>query len=240
MTQKQSLAVLVLAAMCLAPLAYGQAAESKAPKHEPDQVQTFFLKNITSTNDLNDVQTALRNAVPAARFYGMATNRSITVSASEEDMRTTQKVLSDLDRPRRSYRVTYTIADMQDGKRSNPRQFSLVVVGDNSSELREGNRVPILTGKTGDGKGPDQQVQYIDVGINIKCNAEATALHSKIELSGVADEKSSVGIQDPVIRQTLMEGYSLFTPGKQQIIGTIEVPGTDRKQQIEVLVEPLS
>jgi type II secretory pathway component GspD/PulD (secretin) len=239
MTQKQHLAVVVLAAACLAPLAVGQATESKAPKRGPEQVQTFFLKNATGSMDLNDEQTALRNMLPGARFYGSTATRAITVNGTEEELRTVKEVLADLDRPRKSYRVTYTISDVENGKRGAAQHYSLVVVGSTSSEFRQGNRVPILTGKTGDEKGPDTQFQYVDVGINISCTAEASALHSKIELSGVADEKSNVGIQNPIIRQTRLEGFSLFTPGKPQVIGTIEVPGTNHKQEIEVLVEPL-
>lgn len=239
MTHKQSLAILVLAAACFAPLANAQAAESKAPKRAPEQVKTFFLKNATSNNDMNDVQTALRNTLPGARFYGSSGTRSITITGTDDEIRSAQELLADLDIPRKSFRVTYTIADLENGKRGAAQHYALVVVSGTSSEFRQGNRVPILTGKYGDEKGPEQQFQYIDVGISISCTAEATALNSKIELSGVADEKSSVGLQDPVISQTRLEGLSLFTPGKPQIIGTIEVPGTNRHQQIEVLVEPV-
>lgn len=239
MTHNKSMSVLLLAAACLPACSIIQAQEAKTQKTEPDQVQTFFLKNVTGINELNDVQTALRNAVPRAHFYGSQSSRSITGSGSDEDMRATQKVLNDLDRPKKSYRITYTIADMEDGKRGNPQHFLLVVVGNNTTELRQGDRVPIVTGKFGEEKSAEQQFQYIDVGINIVCSAEASALHTKIELSAVADERSNVGIQDPVIRQTRLEGFSLFTPGKPQIIGAIDVPGTSRRQQIEVLVESL-
>jgi len=62
-------------------------------------------------------------------------------------------------------------------------------------------------------------------------------LHTKVEQSKVADEKSTVGIQDPVIRQTTLDATSTLAPGKPVVLGTIDVPGSTRKQEIEVVSE---
>jgi hypothetical protein len=58
-------------------------------------------------------------------------------------------------------------------------------------------------------------------------------LRTKFEQSSVADEKSNVGIQDPLIRQSVLEGESAMRPGKPMVVGSMELPGG---KQIEVSV----
>jgi hypothetical protein len=80
-------------------------------------------------------------------------------------------------------------------------------------------------------------MQYLDVGVNIEAIVNGIGLHTKIEQSSVSDEKSNVGIQDPLVRQTTMEATSTFSPGKAIALGSIDFPGTARHQDIEAVVE---
>jgi hypothetical protein len=85
------------------------------------------------------------------------------------------------------------------------------------------------------------QVQYLDVGLNIDASLEEYAggvrLRSKIEQSNVAEEKSGMGAQDPVIRQTMLEGTSPLIEGKPLILGTLDLPGSTRHQEVAVVSE---
>jgi hypothetical protein len=81
------------------------------------------------------------------------------------------------------------------------------------------------------------QMQYLDVGVNIEASVIGIGLRAKIEQTSVSDEKSNVGIQDPLVRQTTIEAASTFTPGKSVALGSIDIPGTARHQDIEVVVE---
>ncbi len=45
-------------------------------------VQTFYLTNAWQQNDLNDVQTALRNVLPNAKVYGVASQNAIVMRAT--------------------------------------------------------------------------------------------------------------------------------------------------------------
>jgi type II secretory pathway component GspD/PulD (secretin) len=87
----------------------------------------------------------------------------------------------------------------------------------------------------------NSQVQYLDVGLNIEATldryGDGVRLRSKIEQSSVADEKSGIGAQDPMIRQTLLEGTSSMEPGKPVVLGSLDLPGGARKQEIEVVSE---
>ena len=42
-------------------------------------MQTFYLTNAWQQNDLNDVQTALRNVLPNAKVYAVASQNAIVM-----------------------------------------------------------------------------------------------------------------------------------------------------------------
>jgi hypothetical protein len=100
--------------------------------------------------------------------------------------------------------------------------------------------VPIVTGVSGD-TATGTQVQYIDVGLSIEASADGyldgVRLHSKVEQTNLADEKSGIGAQDPIVRQTVLDGASTMVPGKPLILGSLDLPGATRKQEIEVVAE---
>ena len=114
----------ILAGTALALLLGGAASlQAQEPEHpplppEPGQVQTFFLKNVRDNHQLNDIQTALRNMLNRARIYGDASENAIIVRGTEEDLAAALKLIAELDRPMKVYRVTYTITDLDNGKRT--------------------------------------------------------------------------------------------------------------------------
>ncbi|KAA6458605.1 hypothetical protein DYQ86_18780 [Acidobacteria bacterium AB60] len=214
-------------------------ASNLLAKAEPEQTQTFFLKNATWTNDLNEVTTDLRNVVSSARIYGVATQNAITVTAKPEDMRLLEKQITELDRPKKVYRVTFTIDESESGRKTGTQHYAVIVSGDNKSWIKQGNRVPIVTGSIPkESSGPITQIQYLDVGINIEVTINGVGLVAKVEQTSIADEKSNVGIQDPLVRQTTLQAMSTFVPGKPIAIGSIDIPGTARHQDIAAIVDP--
>lgn len=232
--------ILAVTAGALLFLGASRAQENQPSPPKPQPVmQTFFLKNATSVNDLNDVQTDLRNVLSRARIYGVSTENAITVSGTPEDLVTAQKLIAELDQPKKTYRVTYTITDISDGKRTGSHELSLVVEVGSKTVLKQGTRIPILTGSTGSGSDVNTQFQYVDVGMNVEVTAYEAGLHTKIEESNISAEKSNVGIQDPVIGQTMLEGAFPLITAKPAILGTVDVPGTTHQQQISVRSELL-
>jgi type II secretory pathway component GspD/PulD (secretin) len=185
-----------------------------------------------------DVTTDLRNVLPNAKIYGISSQNSVTVRATDEELQQAQKLIADLDRPRKVYRITFTISESDNGRKTGAQHYSMVVSGDNKSWIKQGNRVPIVTGSFDkDTSNANTQIQYLDVGINIEASIDGVGLRAKIEQSSVADEKSNVGIQDPIVRQTTLEAVSTFVPGKPIAIGSIDIPGTTRHQDIEAVAE---
>jgi type II secretory pathway component GspD/PulD (secretin) len=231
-------------AMLLAPFAQAQDSDSKLAnlrqeRQEAEQVQTFFLKNATQQNDLNDLTTDLRNMLPHAKIYAVWSQAyAISIRSNADDLQSAQKLIAQLDQPKKVYRITFTITETDSGKKTGTQHYSLIVAGDNKAVFKQGNRVPIVTGTTDKDSGaPITQIQYLDVGINIEAAVNGVGLRTKIEESSIADEKSSVGIQDPLLRQTMLESMSTFTPGKAITLGSIDIPGTTRHQDVEVAVE---
>jgi type II secretory pathway component GspD/PulD (secretin) len=242
------LAAFALGFAVLAPRASAQAkpedtqpSETKpAAQPAPETVRTIFLTNVSEQNDFNDIQTDLRNVLPKAKIYGIQTQNAITLRATAEDMETAQKLIADLDRPRKLYRLTYTITDFDGGKRIGSQEFTLLVVSGERSTFKQGSRVPIVTGTT-DGQPQGTQVQYQDVGLSIEARVngspDALDLHTKIEQSSLAEEKPVASAQDPVVRQTALDESSVLSLGKPLVLGSLDLPGTQRSQEIEVLAE---
>ena len=77
-----------------------QNSRSKRAELEEQAVQTFYLSNAWQQNDLNDVQTALRNVMPSAKVYGVASQNAIVMRATPDELLLAQKLVNDLDKAR--------------------------------------------------------------------------------------------------------------------------------------------
>ncbi len=78
------------------------AQNTRAKRTELDEqaVQTFYLTNAWQQNDLNDVQTALRNVLPNAKVYGVASQNAIVMRGTPDELLLAQKLINDLDKAR--------------------------------------------------------------------------------------------------------------------------------------------
>ena len=233
---------LMLTMMIFASMAGAQTQPADQKPAElkpiPEIYQTFYLTNASQRDEINDIQTDLRNMLPKARIYCAQSQNAISIRGSAEDLAQAQKILSEIDRPRKVYRLTYTITEMDGGKRVGTQHFSLIALSGGRTILKQGSRVPIVTGIYDVGT-PTQnsQVQYQDVGLSIDATLDGESLHTKVEQTSPAEERSGVGLQDPIVRQTVLDGMSSLTPGKPVVLGSLDVPGSTRHQEIEVASE---
>jgi len=239
------LAALIALAFTLAPAAHAQMAQENdratAQQPPPEAVQTFFLKNVSEQNELNDIQTDLRNVMPRARIYGIQTQNAITVKGTPDDLATAQKLISELDRPCQLYRLTYTITDIDGGKRAGSQQFVILAAWEQRSDFKQGSRVPIVTGSTTEGQSQNTQVQYQDLGLNIEATVggspDAITLRTNVQQSSLDEEKPIAGAQDPVIRQTVLRVTVVLVQGKPLVLGSLDIPGTTRREEIAVTAD---
>lgn len=215
------------------------AQEQNAERRSQEPYETMYLTNMTEPREMSDLVTDLRNMLPNAKIYGIDSANAISIRASTEDFATAQKILADSDRPRKSYRLTYTISE--GGAQGVAQRFVIVVGPGNKATLKQGARVPIVTGAYRDGTAQSPEVQYMDVGINLDASlaghGDGLRLRTKIEETSVAEEKSNVGIQDPVIRQSVLEGESAIAVGKPVVLGSVDMPGSGRHMEVSVVAE---
>jgi type II secretory pathway component GspD/PulD (secretin) len=246
-------------ALCLSvPNAWAQTTEhapekpATAPMSRVDTSPdaTFYLKNITSVNEANEIVIAIRNMLdPSAKVYLAPSQNAIVMRSTSEQIALAQKIVNELDRPKKAYRLTYSITEIDSGKRVGVQHFSMVVTEGQRAVMKQGSKVPIVTGSynngtTGNGpQGVESQVTFIDVGMNFDATVDPYAngvrLKSKVEQLGIAEEKSGVGPQDPIVRQTAVEGTAFLTAGKPVVLGSLDIPGSTRHLDVDVMIEPL-
>ena len=141
----------------------------------------------------------------------------------------------------KTYRLTYTLIETDGGKRVGTQHFAMIVVSGRKTVLKQGNRVPLVTGSVSTSGGAQTQVQYLDIGLNIDASIEESAdgvkLNTAVEQSSIAEGKSGFGTPDPIVRQAKLEGTSILTADKPLILGSMDIPSSARRLDIEVVME---
>ena len=66
---------------------------------------------------------------------------------------------------------------------------------------------------------------------------DGVRLRTKVVQSSIAEDKSGIGTQTPVIRQITLEGTSTLVQGKPLVLASLDVPGSSRHQEVEVVSE---
>lgn len=232
-----------------------QTPESAAPdktirqENPPARVdlrpmQTFYLANTSQQNDGNEVTVAIRNLLPPdIKIYYVPSQNALIVRATPDQLAQAQKIINDLDRPRKAYRLAYTVTESEGEKRVGTQHYSMIVAAGQRTVMKQGSKVPIATGSyTSSGNSVAQtQFTYLDIGMNFDATLDefpnGVRLRTKVEQLGVAEQMSGVGAQDPVIRQSSLEGTSFLTVGKPLVLGSMDIPGSTRHLDVEVVME---
>ena len=89
-----------------------QNSRAKRTELEEQAVQTFYLTNAWQQNDLNDVQTALRNVLPNAKVYGVASQNAIVMRATPDELMLAEKLINDLDKARPEVVVDISVLEV--------------------------------------------------------------------------------------------------------------------------------
>jgi len=207
--------------------------------------RTLYLHHMTQMNEANEIYTAIRAMLPPyVRSFFVPSQMAIEICGVPENIASAERIVKDLDRPKKAYRVTYTVSEMDGARRLSSQHFSLIVAPGQNSTLKQGSRVPIVTGSFNDKSATQQNaVSYVDVGMNFDAALDETAegirLRTSAEQSSIAEERSGLGPQDPVVRQASFKGTSFLTPGKPLKLGTFDYPDSTRHLELEVIMDPL-
>ncbi|MGC1781650.1 MAG: hypothetical protein WA708_03935 [Acidobacteriaceae bacterium] len=137
-----------------------------------------------------------------------------------------------------AYRLIYTSTEMDGSRKAGSQHYAIVLDADApSAKLRIGTRVPIATSQAYGNVPNQQQISYIDIGLEIDARlrqyANGLELRTAVEQSELDTQKS--GTPDPVIRHTRLESSVLLNEGKPVILGTLDTPGSTHS--IEIMVE---
>ena len=206
-------------------------------------VRTLSLSNATQQADASEIIAALRNILPAeSKIYLVPSQNAIVVRAMPEDIALAQKLLTDLDKPKKTYRLTYTVTEMDGIKKIGSQRFAMVLASGQDTSLKLGNKVPIVTDAAS--AGGQTQYTYVDVGMSFDATliemGENAMLKSSVDQSSVAPEKTDIaGVREPIIRQATLRGESLLAPHKPLMLGSVDIPSSTNHLDIEVLMEPL-
>ena len=162
---------------------------------------------------------------PWNKLYLLTSQNAISLSAPPDQQALAQKIIADLDRPRKTYRLTFTLAESDGGKRIGVQHFAMVVASGQRTVVKQGSKVPVITGTyTPTGSTSTQsQFQYLDIGLNFDATLEDSPnglrLKTKVEQSAVGNPSefgntSGPLAQEPIIHQTSLEGSSIINLGK--------------------------
>jgi hypothetical protein len=239
---KLSIATVAFAIVAAATMPHVSAQAAPATS-APHVLRTYHLKYATTQAEQNEIMSALRNiGSPSVRIILVPSTNEIAVSATDEDIKVVEDLLTKIDVPHKLYRLTYTFTETDGGKRIGVQHYSMLLAPSQRMQMKEGSRIPIVIGTIGpDDAKPKQQTTYLDVGLNLDSQLDeygqnGVRLRSKVEQSSIAD-KVSPGMEDPVIRQTVIEGNTVLTEGKPQTLGTLDVVDSTRHLEVEATVE---
>jgi hypothetical protein len=134
-------------------------------------------------------------------------------------------------KPLAAYRIELNVREIENGKRLNSRDYTMVVEDGEWGKIRVGNRVPY--------QSTEKQFQYQDVGMNIDCHprqrGDSVALYIGVESSSVVpQEQPPAAATNPVFRrQSCMIG-SVVTLGKPTLVASMDDVVSNRRYEIEV------
>lgn len=250
MGRRAMMSAWVLTACVLALPSQGAHAQTQPANEKPAEARpdtgvyrTFYLTSVTEQHEANDIVTDLRNMLPKARLYYVSSQNAISMRGTDDEFQVAQKILSDIDRPRNAYRLTYSLTEKDGDRTVGTQKVSLIALDEGErSILKLGGRVPIVTGTTEAGSSArNSEVQYIDTGLSIEATVEGSSdalrLRTRVAQSSIADERAASGVPDPTFRQTVLENMAALVPGKPLVLGSLDIPGTSHHEEVSVVSE---
>ncbi len=118
---------------------------AKRQELEEEAVQTFYLANTAQQNDLNDIQTALRNLLVNAKLYGVPSQSAIVMRATPDELLLAQKLINDLDKSRPEVVVDVALLEVN---RDKTRTIGIQLPGTASVQLQPPNATNTNTTNT--------------------------------------------------------------------------------------------
>lgn len=207
------------------------------------ETRTIFLKNVTEQNDANEIMVAIRNSFdPGLRLYLVASQNALVVTSYPQELDKVEALARELDRPMKTYRLTYTLTELDGNKTISTGHYSMVMVAGQETVMKEGDKVPVATGSYSTDNATSQtQFTYLDVGMNFNAKIEplgnGVSLRSKVEESSLGTPVTITNVTEPVVRQSVLTSEAQLTLDKPVMLGSIDLPNTTHRIDIAVVLE---
>src|SRR5215472_5816953 len=136
----------------------------REPPLEPGSVKTFFINYRKDPRQLQEMINTMRSVFNVTRVSGDASSSAIIVRGDPAQLSFAEKLVHELDVPVNTYRLDYTISEIEDGKKVSTHTYTLMCQDNIKSVLKLGSRVPVPTSPAG---GSSTNMTYLDVGFNV-------------------------------------------------------------------------
>ncbi len=216
-------------------------------KRSPGARSHALLRNLEDIMQKAYWKSLLMTAVLALLWFGAGLAKAQDDTAKKTE--TTESPAPEQRKPEvHVYRLDYKMYELDDGKRTNSRSYTLLARSSKSpidrAHLRTGNRVPIR--RSGASSNNMQvipgDIEYEDVGMNIDSSVEEQSnkilVGTVLAMSSVVPNEPGAAnpTGNPVFRTLRLEDVTLAIPGKPTLVGAIDDVTANRRYEIEVTV----
>lgn len=127
-----------------------QNTRAKRTELDSQAVQTFYLTNASQTNDLNDIQTALRNVITNSKLYAVPSQNAIVMRATPDELLLARKLIDDLDKARPEVVVDVAVLEVN---RNHERNLGIILPQQFSAALQNSTATTSTTNSNGSTSG---------------------------------------------------------------------------------------
>jgi general secretion pathway protein D len=136
-----------------------QNTRQKRQDLDETAVQTFYLTNAWQTNDLTDVQQAVRNVLTGVKIYGVPSQNAIVIRGTPDELLLAQKLINDLDKARSEVVVDIAVLEVSKNWERTlgiewPSSVGIALQAPNSTANNSSSTTTTTTGSTNTGTSP--------------------------------------------------------------------------------------
>jgi len=149
---------------------------------------------------------------------------------------------SEAAKPAGSYRLDFTVSEMDDSKTLNSRAYTMMLTGARTGQVRAGSRMPVQS--AGSETGP-VTMSYLEIGQSIDCRIEAEqdrylVLDTAVDISSMAPAPTGgevpLSSKNPIIRSLKAHTFGSVEVGKPTVISSLDDVSSKRRFRLEVVV----
>jgi general secretion pathway protein D len=176
------------------------AADTRAKRQqlEDQAVQAFYLSNVAQQNDLNDIQTALRNLLTNAKLYGVPSQNAIVIRGTPDELLLSQRLIEDLDKPRPEVVVDVSLIEVD---RDRTRTIGLELPGSFGVALQPPNASSTTSSTTTSTTSGTSQNLTLNNLANLNGTEFAVTVGAATANLLLTDQNTRV-LQNPTVRAT--------------------------------------